>query len=1586
MQVDTSQLHGYSELSRSSISSLCLTQDSADSCYRCKASYKHHLEIDANGHRKLFVTDDVTLGSHLRHCRSPAQSDKLVKLRQQLKPCALSDHPHLEASHCIHRLCARTSETQTLPFEDECSVRQSLMRLLEERELLRSRLSLKQLASSSWRQFELSPPGLCETAAWVVSPLTGVLTNLCLSRNSLIFPCRKSVVLEIKHTRYVLHASLRDKSLACVPGIRIATTQGVFNADGTDVRLDEPLRKTHNSDILWSRQDLRSWESNNDSPTVSVDSKKRHRIVQLDERKATHANRRSEKLSQQLQSRLSRARDREFDRWGRLLRRAAELDVTRCCNDVRTLLQARWQCEEANLSVGSPPSVAGGSNIPVCKLAVSSSVAMPAAFGKTCVFNLFKGYSLHSQDSLELCDLLTALGPMSKSKYTPSPSVVEIDAAMCASKQAAGSYSCRELEQGKLLKEAAQLLVKVLMPRICRQLSGHERSQSPNSSSLPFLFLNDLTWPCFARLAMLTCAYREIGFSEPEIVSKLRGSTGWVPFPQVGSSERDTLLLLRRRADYLASHSVLHMQPKGEGPHNTKTLVNFPRPVHIDEQLSARMNSAGFGKDSHLQPGFTDYAGPLKFKWILQDVNRNETMQHVVERYNVLESTATNNKDKTSFRITDTKDVEEDEKKIRQLLSFLSKDPEFVNLGMLADASSDTGVGLPLSLSNCLSTQDGHLNQAQGNSLASYISSVRNLLCQAEICGFESVDCHESVGKAIAKFEAYVVKMHNDVVDPMNCCSMCHRDIGLAEHSTRCYRCDSVCHRSCTSSLGILASTENERPSVFCSECVTCPLGPSPGDGWIYSPLYAREDNKIECVGRIDCVVRNAHASVADDLLCCRVQKTADGRQTRLNLLASVTFEKSCWNAGWGIPSNLKSQTVCTETSRSEGKQSSRIAFEHLLSAASALSEDAPTSSYQWACVIRGLLHVITSSNELFTLFSGVADELCGEHRHKYSTSSVPILRLRPRIEIAEQPSFGGSLIPQVRPVERFDDDPYYSQIQTIESKSDCRHNEQKVITQQRRNDNGIRHASGEFLGEDENASSIQSRRKEKEGQLVASVIEASAACVNFEDVESTGGTNRFELISMLVAAAEKRGASNSRADLPVLCVTKSTDTVDSAFGEGDSDSTRQCYLCGGDFDYLNSALSPSPIQTGKAREDAGLANDGGSPLWAHDFCAETKANFQGNISHKTKMRSMKPDLTGSTIWARTSPLGKDVNGHLFWHFSLSGNTVWVQKPGRACNTCWSDSRSISNLDDVPSFARILCVSSDIISAKVLDALAVISPEASLTHGTFPCVSSQKEVVINDVERTMELVDFRLGDSILCDIEEENLRFHHRCGDTLFVRGNRLIWRVSVCDLARRHDDAKCMYQVLSNNWSCIHGCWLEDEHLISPTSAVCYCQTEYFREKSESKALSSPGWVLTAGLRASNFTASPSRYADGFATVVMSSILEVRGVDSNLHRMRAVLVSIEVALPVGSKLEWSEEKSRSRIERILLATMPVQLVELLLLLEDEINDDWISAQWQSSRQHFPSRHFLLRQPSIHWVAVLAWNLDSAIMYEKVQG
>ena len=92
----------------------------------------------------------------------------------------------------------------------------------------------------------------------------------------------------------------------------------------------------------------------------------------------------------------------------------------------------------------------------------------------------------------------------------------------------------------------------------------------------------------------------------------------------------------------------------------------------------------------------------------------------------------------------------------------------------------------------------------------------------------------------------------------------------------------------------------------------------------------------------------------------------------------------------------------------------------------------------------------------------------------------------------------------------------------------------------------------------------------------------------------------------------------------------------------------------------------------------------------------------------------------------------------------------------------------------------------------------------------------------------------------------------------------------------------------------------------------------------------------------------------------------------------------VEAALPIGAKVDWSREKTCARIRELEESTTPIELIELVLMLEDELSLSWLDTHWTSIRACIPTRLFLLQHPACSWAALLIWLLDSAIIYEKV--
>ena len=49
----------------------------------------------------------------------------------------------------------------------------------------------------------------------------------------------------------------------------------------------------------------------------------------------------------------------------------------------------------------------------------------------------------------------------------------------------------------------------------------------------------------------------------------------------------------------------------------------------------------------------------------------------------------------------------------------------------------------------------------------------------------------------------------------------------------------------------------------------------------------------------------------------------------------------------------------------------------------------------------------------------------------------------------------------------------------------------------------------------------------------------------------------------------------------------------------------------------------------------------------------------------------------------------------------------------------------------------------------------------------------------------------------------------------------------------------------------------------------------------------------------------------------------------------------VEAALPIGAKVDWSREKTCARIRELEESTTPIELIELVLMLEDELSLSW---------------------------------------------
>eukprot|EP00634_Sargassococcus_sp_CCMP2135_P012904 CAMPEP_0198668812 /NCGR_PEP_ID=MMETSP1467-20131203/73780_1 /TAXON_ID=1462469 /ORGANISM="unid. sp., Strain CCMP2135" /LENGTH=1649 /DNA_ID=CAMNT_0044405545 /DNA_START=262 /DNA_END=5208 /DNA_ORIENTATION=+ len=259
------------------------------------------------------------------------------------------------------------------------------------------------------------------------------------------------------------------------------------------------------------------------------------------------------RIARHVEDRRVRERDREIDRLARLLRRAAELDVSRCCNDVRTLLHARDLCEEAGLETFHPPDIHGVTYshrmrlkcMPETrrKLPVGTETAQSIfpesgtqAFAVPCsVIRIADFMHLHSSSVLEC--------------RTNTSQIVDICAALMRTRL----KSANSVEH-KLATDSQLHCIAMDMLRACVQSLG----AAPNYESwqaFASIPLNKFTWPWIARFLLNLKTLRSQNLADNDVTSEGCGLGGWKAQPGRDSRDHVTCSLCRARSLFFQASS-----------------------------------------------------------------------------------------------------------------------------------------------------------------------------------------------------------------------------------------------------------------------------------------------------------------------------------------------------------------------------------------------------------------------------------------------------------------------------------------------------------------------------------------------------------------------------------------------------------------------------------------------------------------------------------------------------------------------------------------------------------------------------------------------------------------------------------------------------------------------------------------------------------------------------------------------------------------------------------------------------------------------------------------------------------------------
>lgn len=292
-------------------------------------------------------------------------------------------------------------------------------------------------------------------------------------------------------------------------------------------------------------------------------------VTTVQDRRIVRELERGNRHTRHQEGRRIRERERESDRLSRLLRRAAELDVSRCCNDVRTLLIAKVNCEEAGILVPSPPSVYGevheARGGPALERDPSMCDSHPKAgpdlqsllqASSYFVWRLRSSIGKSTWEDGPVMDLPSTADYLhmvmkSSSREKVIMTVLELEAAIIFCSFCAENESIVRLRAQESLHVFVVQLVKSFLPGLLGYLGLHVGSSKAVDDLNEYMPINELTWPAWARILRDSLTSREHGAADSVVLDNIRGVSGWMSVPSVESADFVTQALMRARAGEL---------------------------------------------------------------------------------------------------------------------------------------------------------------------------------------------------------------------------------------------------------------------------------------------------------------------------------------------------------------------------------------------------------------------------------------------------------------------------------------------------------------------------------------------------------------------------------------------------------------------------------------------------------------------------------------------------------------------------------------------------------------------------------------------------------------------------------------------------------------------------------------------------------------------------------------------------------------------------------------------------------------------------------------------------------------------------
>lgn len=233
--------------------------------------------------------------------------------------------------------------------------------------------------------------------------------------------------------------------------------------------------------------------------------------------------------------------------------------------------------------------------------------------------------------------------------------------------------------------------------------------------------------------------------------------------------------------------------------------------------------------------------------------------------------------------------------------------------------------------------------------------------------------------------------------------------------------------------------------------------------------------------------------------------------------------------------------------------------------------------------------------------------------------------------------------------------------------------------------------------------------------------------------------------------------------------------------------------------------------------------------------------------------------------------------------------------------------------------------------------------------------------------------------------EGENVLVESICGSRL--------WDAKIVGVSKRMDSNKARdvsYRVTYKSWSSRYDEWVSGDRVVEPSENNVEVQVEMLEDDTALRYGLPPSLDM---LEAKSFLNAKDRIRGFLPLPPFAQIMETsRDASANekiFAKMKAALLAIEAALPIGSinntaKGQWRPEFANQWRLNALYSKGPWDLMRCVILLEENINDEWIHPDIGNIYTGLPLRMKALEEASPSSLAMRIILLDKSLIYSRV--